>query len=223
MIIADTNEALGKQVAKKLEVNFIKTDLSKRASCKHLVDQVINDFGTVDILVNNGGYQHISPIEDFPENTWNEMLHILLTAPFLLTKYVWPSMQKQKWGRIINIASVHSEVASPNKAAYVSAKHGLIGLTRTAALEGGEFGITVNALSPSYVRTPLVENQIAEQSKTRNIPEDEVIEKIMLEPAAIKRLIEPDEVASLVILLCSEKGSAITGANWKIDCGWTAK
>ena len=223
VIIADINETLGKQVAKELEVSFIKTDLSKCESCQRLVEQVLNDFGTVDILVNNGGYQHISPIENFPENTWNEMLHILLTAPFLLTKYVWTSMQKQKWGRIINIASVHSEVASPNKAAYVSAKHGLIGLTRTAALEGGEFGITVNALSPSYVRTPLVENQIADQAKTRNIPEDEVIEKVMLEPAVIKRLVEPDEVASLVILLCSEKSSAITGANWKIDCGWTAK
>lgn len=223
VIIADLNETQGEQLAKKLDVSFIKTDLSKRDSCKSLINQVIKDFGKVDILVNNGGYQHISPIEHFPENIWDEMLHILLTAPFLLTKYVWSAMQKQHWGRIINIASVHSEVASPNKAAYVSAKHGLIGLTRTAALEGGEFGITVNALSPSYVRTPLVENQIADQAKIRNIPESEVIETVMLEPAAIKRLIEPDEVAALVLLLCSKKGSAITGANWKIDCGWTAK
>ena len=223
VVIADLNEENGIQVASELSATFIKTDLSQAESCKNLIEQTLNKFGKVDILVNNGGYQHIAPIQDFPEDTWNEMLHILLTAPFLLTKYVWPSMQKHKWGRIINIASVHSEIASPNKVAYISAKHGLIGLTRTAALEGGEYGITVNALSPAYVRTPLVENQIADQAKTRNISEEDVIEKVMLEPAAIKRLIEPDEVANLVLLLCSEKGAAITGSNWKIDCGWTAK
>jgi len=224
VIIADiVDEEIGGKVAKEIGALFISTDLSKRDSCLDLIDQITTDFGRVDVLINNGGYQHISPIEDFPEDTWDEMIHILLTAPFLLTKYVWPTMKHQKWGRIINIASVHSEVASPNKSAYISAKHGLIGLTRTAALEGGEFGITVNALSPAYVRTPLVENQIADQARTRNIREADVIEKVMLEPAAIKRLIEPEEIANLVILLCSEKGSAITGANWKIDCGWTAK
>ncbi|MEE9327476.1 MAG: 3-hydroxybutyrate dehydrogenase [Cocleimonas sp.] len=223
VVIADINEDSGKSLAEQIGATFIQVDLSSRKSCKQLVEKTIDTFGRVDVLVNNGGYQHISPLEDFPEDTWDEMLHILLTAPFLLTKYVWPYMKKQKWGRIINIASVHSEVASPNKVAYISAKHGLIGLTKTAALEGGEFGITVNALSPAYVRTPLVENQIADQAKTRNIPEDEVIEKVMLEPAAIKRLIEPQEIANLVVFLCSEQGSAVTGANWKIDCGWTAK
>jgi 3-hydroxybutyrate dehydrogenase len=223
VVIADINKDVGEKLAGKLGATFIPVDLSNRNSCQKLVEKTIDTFARVDILVNNGGYQHISPLEDFPEDVWDEMLHILLTAPFLLTKYVWPSMQKQKWGRIINIASVHSEVASPNKVAYISAKHGLIGLTKTAALEGGEFGITVNALSPAYVRTPLVENQIADQAKTRNISEDEVIKKVMLEPAAIKRLIEPEEIANLVIFLSSEQGSAVTGANWKIDCGWTAK
>lgn len=223
VVIADINKDEGISLAEQLGVTFIDVDLSKRKSCKQLVERTIEVFGRVDILVNNGGYQHIASIEAFPEDTWDEMLHILLTAPFLLTKYVWSSMKKQKWGRIVNIASVHSEVASPNKAAYISAKHGLIGLTKAAALEGGEFGITVNALSPAYVRTPLVENQIAEQAKTRNIPEDDVIQKVMLEPAVIKRLIEPEEVANLVVFLCSDKGSAVTGANWKIDCGWTAK
>jgi 3-hydroxybutyrate dehydrogenase len=223
VVIADLNDEAGTKVAAEIGATFIATDLARRESCKNLVDETNKLFGKVDILVNNGGYQHISPIEDFPEDTWDEMLHILLTAPFLLTRYVWPLMKKQRWGRIINIASVHSEIASPNKVAYISAKHGLIGLTRTAALEGGEFGITVNALSPAYVRTPLVENQIADQAKTRNISEADVIEKVMLEPAAIKRLIEPDEIASLVLYLCSEQAAAVTGANWKIDCGWTAK
>ena len=223
VVLADLNAETGQKVAEEMGAKFIATDLSKRQACKNLVDETVIRFGKVDILINNGGYQHISPIEGFPEDTWDEMLHILLTAPFLLTKYVWPYMQKQKWGRVINIASVHSEIASPNKVAYISAKHGLIGLTRTAALEGGECGITVNALSPAYVRTPLVENQIADQARTRNISADDVVQKVMLEPAAIKRLIEPDEIASLVLYLCSDQASAVTGANWKIDCGWTAK
>lgn len=223
VVLADLNEDSGNKIALELGATFIKTDLAQRESCKNLVDKTIAQFGKVDILVNNGGYQHISPLENFAEDIWDEMLHILLTAPFLLTKYVWPSMQKQKWGRVINIASVHSEIASPNKVAYISAKHGLIGLTRTAALEGGECGITVNALSPAYVRTALVENQIKDQARTRNISAEDVIEKVMLEPAAIKRLIEPDEIASLVLYLCSENALSVTGANWKIDCGWTAK
>jgi len=223
VVIADLNEDSGTELAAHLGCHFTLTNLASRESCKNLIDETLKTFGRIDVLVNNGGYQHISPIEDFPEDTWDEMIHILLTAPFLLTRYAWPTMQKQKWGRVINIASVHSEIASPYKSAYVSAKHGLIGLTRTAALEGGEYGITVNALSPAYVRTPLVENQIADQAQTRNITAEEVVQKVMLEPAAIKRLIEPNEVANLVLVMCSDKGSSITGSNWKIDCGWTAK
>ncbi len=223
VVIADLNAEVGQQVADEVDAMFVQTDLSQRVDCKNVVDKTLAHFGQVDILVNNGGYQHVSPIVDFPEDTWDEMISILLTAPFLLTRYVWPSMQQQGWGRIVNIASIHSEVASQNKGAYISAKHGLIGLTRTAALEGGEFGITVNALSPAYVKTALVENQIKDLSATLNLPEADVIEKVMLEPAAVKRLIEPSEVANLVMLLCSEKSASITGANWKIDCGWTAK
>lgn len=223
VVIADLNAETGEQVASETGAVFIKTDLSQREACKNLVDKTIERFGKVDILVNNGGYQHISPIEDFPEDKWDDIISILLTAPFLLTRYVWSSMKNSGWGRIVNIASVHSEIASPNKVAYISAKHGLIGLTRTAALEGGECGITVNALSPAYVKTAMVENQIADQARTRNISEQDVIEKVMLEPAAIKRLIEPSEVADLVVLLSSEKSVSITGANWKIDCGWTVK
>jgi len=223
VVIADLNAEAGELAAQELGATFIQTDLSKRESCKQLVDETIKLFGKVDILVNNGGYQHVSSLEDFPEDTWDNMIKVLLTAPFLLTKYVWPSMKTQQWGRIVNIASIHSEIASLHKGAYISAKHGLIGLTRTAALEGGDAGITVNALSPAYVKTALVENQIEDLSRTKNISKEDVVEKVMLEPAAIKRLIEPEEVANLVILLCSDKGATITGANWKIDCGWTAK
>jgi len=147
VVIADLNAEAGELAAQELGATFIQTDLSKRESCKQLVDETIKLFGKVDILVNNGGYQHVSSLEDFPEDTWDNMIKVLLTAPFLLTKYVWPSMKIQQWGRIVNIASIHSEIASLHKGAYISAKHGLIGLTRTAALEGGDAGITVNALS----------------------------------------------------------------------------
>jgi 3-hydroxybutyrate dehydrogenase len=147
----------------------------------------------------------------------------MLTAPFLLTRYCWPSMKKQKWGRVVNIGSIHALVASPFKAAYVSAKHGLVGLTRTAALEGGEFGITVNAICPAYVRTPLVDNQIADQAKANNLTEEEVISKIMLAPAAVKRLIEPAEVAGFVAYLCGEGAGTITGSALTMDLGWTAR
>ncbi len=173
--------------------------------------------------MNNAGFQHISPIEEFPEDVWEKMIAVMLTAPFLLTRYAWPIMKRQRWGRIVNINSVHGLIASPHKAAYVSAKHGLIGFTRTAALEGGEFGITANAICPAYVRTPLVDNQIADQARLKNISPQHVIEKIMLEPAAIKRLIEPSEVADFVAFICSPTGDVITGATLEMDLGWTAR
>ncbi|HEX5093304.1 MAG TPA: 3-hydroxybutyrate dehydrogenase, partial [Burkholderiales bacterium] len=197
--------------------------LATRAGCKALVDAALKAHGGVHVLVNNAGYQHVSPIEDFPEDQWDRMLALMLTAPFLLTRYCWPSMKQQKWGRVINIASIHALVASPFKAAYISAKHGLVGLTRTAALEGGEFGITANAICPAYVRTPLVDAQIADQAKANKMSEDEVIEKIMLAPAAVKRLLEPREVADFVAYLCSEPAGTITGAALTMDLGWTAR
>src|SRR5207249_2123821 len=177
----------------------------------------------LDILVNNARLQHVAPIQDFPEEKWDLLIGVMLTGAFLLSKYAFAHMMRQGWGRIINIASIHGLVASPFKAAYVSAKHGLLGLTKTVSLEAGPFGITANAICPAYVRTPLVENQIADQARTRGLSEEAVVEQVMLEPAAIKRLIEPPEVAELALFLASERAGAITGASYQIDLGWTAR
>lgn len=222
VVIGDISPA-GAELAERLGGHFVQGDSSRREECKRLIDESLQRFGAVHILVNNAGFQHVSPIEEFPEDAWDKMVALMLTAPFLLTRYCWPAMKRQQWGRIVNISSIHGLVASPNKAAYISAKHGLIGLTRTAALEGGAFGITVNAICPAYVRTPLVDNQVADQARTRGIPESEVIEKIMLEPAAVKRLIEPSEVADFVAYLCSPAAGAITGSALTMDLGWTAR
>ena len=223
VVLADMNEKAGAEHAKRLSGEFVFSDLSKRDGCKQLVDETLKKHGAVHVLVNNAGYQHVAPIEDFPEDQWERMLALMLTAPFLLTRYCWPAMKKQKWGRVVNIASIHALIASPFKVGYIAAKHGLLGLTRTAALEGGEHGITVNAICPAYVRTPLVDNQIADQAKANNLSEKEVVEKIMLAPAAVKRLIEPAEVAGLVAYLCGDAAGTITGSALTMDLGWTAR
>ena len=222
VVMADVNREAGTREAQKLGGLFVAADLSKRADCKALVDAALDSFGRVDILVNNAGIQHVSPVEEFPEDKWDFMISLMLTAPFLLTRYCWPSMKKNGWGRIIHINSVHGLIASPFKAAYISAKHGLSGLTKTTALEGGPFGITVNSICPSYVRTPLVDNQIADQAKVHNLSAEQVVEQIMLKNAAIKRLIEPGEIGELVLYLCAEKAACFTGSCLTMDCGWTA-
>jgi 3-hydroxybutyrate dehydrogenase len=222
IVVADRQAVAAQTVATALDGLAVTIDLAQPASCRELVAQTVSHFGRIDILINNAGYQHIAPIEEFPEDVWNDMLAVMLTAPFLLTKAVWPHMKAQHWGRIINLGSIHSVRASPFKVGYISAKHGLLGLTRTAAREGGDFGITVNAILPSYVRTPLVEGQIADQARTRNLSRDEVVEKVFLAQAAIKRLIEPDEIGSLAAYLCSDAAASITGADWPIDVGWTS-
>jgi len=223
VVLADVNEKAGAEHAKRLGGTFVAADLTQRDGCRKLVDTSLKAHGTVHVLVNNAGFQHVSPIEDFPEDQWERMISLMLTAPFLLTRYCWPAMKRQKWGRVVNIASIHALVASPFKVAYISAKHGMIGLTRTAALEGGEHGITVNAICPAYVRTPLVDSQIADQAKANRMSPDEVIEKIMLAPAAVKRLIEPREVADFVAYLCGDAAGVITGAALTMDLGWTAR
>ena len=173
-------------------------------------------------MVNNAGFQQVAPIEEFDRDTFSAILRVMLEAPFWITGHVLPHMYAQGWGRILNISSVHGLVASPYKAAYVSAKHGLQGLTKVTALEGAEHGVTANCINPGYVRTPLVENQIADQAKVRGISENEVLEEVMLERAALKRLLEPEEVAEMAAYLCSPAASAITGASMVMDGGWTA-
>ncbi|RIH87379.1 3-hydroxybutyrate dehydrogenase [Calidithermus roseus] len=201
---------------------FLKADLSDPEAVVGLARRAL-EHGPIDILVNNAGLQRIHPVDEFPEETWNMMIQVLLTAPFQLIKYTLPGMKQKRWGRIINISSLHGLVASPYKAAYISAKHGMLGLTKTVALEVAEYGITCNAICPAYVRTGIVESQIADQSRTLGIPESEVIEKVMLAPAAIKRLIEPEEVAEFALYLASDKASAITGSAQLMDLGWTAR
>jgi len=222
IVISDIQAEAGSAVAQRLNGLFVEGDLSRRTDCKALIYHAIEEFDTIHVLVNNAGFQHINPIDEFHEDIWDKMIALMLTAPFLLTRYAWPFMKKQKWGRVINIASVHAVRASPFKSAYISAKHGLLGLTRTTALEGGPHGITVHAICPAYVRTPLVEKQIAAQARTRGISEEQVVEEVMLKPAAIKRLVEPAEVAGLAAFLCRDEASAMSGSPLMIDLGWTA-
>jgi 3-hydroxybutyrate dehydrogenase len=222
LVAADVNAAAGKREADRLGALFVHADLSDRSACKALIDTAVSSCGSVDVLVNNAGIQHVCPIEDFPEDKWDFMIRLMLTAPFLLTRYAWPHMKAAGWGRVINISSVHGLRASEFKAAYISAKHGIMGLTKTTALEGGPHGITVNAICPAYVRTPLVDNQIDAQAATHGIPRDEVIGSIMLKKAAVKRMIEPNEIGAAVLYLCSDAAGCMTGTDFTIDCGWTA-
>ncbi|WGE71928.1 3-hydroxybutyrate dehydrogenase [Actinobacillus equuli subsp. haemolyticus] len=221
VLMVDVNEALLKEQAEKINASFVMADLSKREGCKEAVD-FADTLGGVDILVNVAGIQTVSPIEEFPEDKWDFMINLMLTAPFLLTRYSWPNMKKKGWGRIINLNSIHGLVASDFKSAYVSAKHGLSGLTKVAALEGGAYGITVNSICPAYVRTPLVDKQIADQAVHHGISEEDVISKIMLQKAAVKRLIEPTEIGEFVKFLCSDAAASISGTCLSVDGGWTA-
>jgi 3-hydroxybutyrate dehydrogenase len=176
-----------------------------------------------DIIVNNAGVQHVAPVEEFPEDKFRLILALMLEAPFRLVRAALPHMYEQGWGRIVNISSVHGLRASAYKSAYVAAKHGLEGLSKTIALEGGERGVTSNTICPAYVRTPLVEKQIAAQAQVHGIPEEEVVEKIMLTEPAVKRLVEPAEVADLAVLLCGPGLSFANGSSFVLDGGWTAR
>ncbi|RTH19696.1 D-beta-hydroxybutyrate dehydrogenase [Thermus scotoductus] len=219
VLVHDVRDA--SSLAEELGGEFLRANLAREEEVEALGREGAKR--GVDILVNNAGFQHIAPVEEFPLETWQRMLQVMLTAPFQLTRALLPGMKAKGFGRILNIASVHGLVASPFKSAYIAAKHGLIGLTKTVALEAGPYGVTVNAIAPAYVRTPLVEGQIADQAKTLGIPEEEVVEKVFLAQAAIRRLIEPEEVAELALFLASDKASVITGAVFPIDLGWTAR
>lgn len=222
LVMADINKDALEREAGNVGALSFATDLSQRAGCRGLVDFALEKHGRVDILVNVAGVQTVSPIDAFPEDRWDFIIALMLTAPFYLTKYVWPSMKENGWGRIINLNSIHGLVASEFKSAYVSAKHGLMGLTKTTGLEGGPLGITVNSICPAYVRTPLVDNQIADQARTHGISEEEVITNIMLVKSSIKKLLEPAAVADLAKYLCSDSASSITGTSIAMDGGWTA-
>jgi 3-hydroxybutyrate dehydrogenase len=215
VLALDQQAEAAKAVADEIGGEPVVADLSEPA----FLDELPAD---VDILVNNAGFQQVAALEEFPRATFGKILTVMLEAPFWLISHVLPHMYAQGWGRVVNISSVHGLVASPYKSAYVSAKHGLEGLSKVTALEGAEHGVTSNCVNPGYVRTPLVENQIADQAKVRGISEDEVIARVMLERAALKRLLEPEEVAEMAAYLCSPAAAAVTGASMVMDGGWTA-
>jgi 3-hydroxybutyrate dehydrogenase len=201
---------------------YSPADMTKPDQIADMVHVTEKTFGTLDILINNAGVQYVSPIEEFPIEKWNQIIAINLTSAFHTIRAAVPGMKSRKWGRIINTASAHSLVASPFKAAYVSAKHGLAGLTKTVALEVATFGITVNCISPGYVWTPLVEAQIPDTMKARGMTAEQVKQDVLLAAQPTKEFVTIDEVASLAVYLCSDAAKAITGANLSIDGGWTA-
>lgn len=228
VVLADLDAARGNAESANIQQTgaaciFIQADTAESAAVRALMDAALDAFGAIDILVNNAGLQYLSPVVDFPEDRWNLLINVMLTGTFLCSKYALPHMIARKWGRVINIASFHAKVASPFKSAYVAAKHGVLGLTKTIALEVAEHNITCNAICPAYVRTRLVERQIAAQAATHGIDPHEVVTKIMTQPAAIRRLLEPSEVAEMALYLASDHASGITGSALDIDLGWTAR
>lgn len=198
-------------------------DVSQRADTRAWVEATQARFGGLDILVNNAGLQFVSPVHEFPEDRWDQLIGVMLTGPFLMTRYALPGMLERGWGRIVNMGSIHSLVASKFKSAYNSAKFGLLGLTKTVALETAGTGVTVNCVCPAYVRTPLIEQQIPLLAKKHGLPESEVIRTIILPNCPLGRLLEPDEVAQAVLYLCSDGAAGMTGAALPLDGGWTAQ
>ena len=198
------------------------TDLSDPAAIDRMMRRCADELGGPDVLVNNAGIQHVSPVESFPPDKWDAVIAINLSAVFHTTRLAVPAMRARGWGRIINTASAHSLVASPNKSAYVAAKHGVAGFTKTVALETARDGITVNCISPGYVWTPLVEQQIPDTMKARNMTREQVMNDVLLAAQPTKRFVTLEEVAALALFLCREEAASITGANLSMDGGWTA-
>jgi 3-hydroxybutyrate dehydrogenase len=210
------------EICRELGAIHDGADLSDPAAIAAMMQRCATELGGPDVLVNNAGIQHVSPIGDFPPDKWDAIIAINLSAAFHTTRLAVPAMAAKGWGRIINTASAHSVVASPNKSAYVAAKHGVVGLTKTVALEAATSGITVNCISPGYVWTPLVEQQIPDTMTARNLTREQVMNDVLLAAQPTKRFVTPEEVAAMAVYLCREEARSITGANLSIDGGWTA-
>ena len=197
-------------------------DMSKPAEIERMMKRCADELGGPDILVNNAGIQHVAPVDEFPPANWDAIIAINLSSAFHTTRLAVPAMKQKKWGRIINTASAHSLVASPNKSAYVAAKHGIAGFTKSVALETAREGVTVNCISPGYVWTPLVENQIPDTMKARGLTREQVMNDVLLAAQPTKRFVTPEQVAALAVFLCREEAASITGTNLSMDGGWTA-
>jgi 3-hydroxybutyrate dehydrogenase len=215
IVVVDRDAEAAWAVAREVGGSAVAVDLSDLDA----IDRLDLD---IDVLVNNAGLQHVAPLHEFPVDRFSYILRLMVEAPFRLVRGALPSMYDRGWGRVVNVSSVHGLRASPFKAAYVTAKHGLEGLSKVIALEGAEHGVTSNCVNPAYVRTPLVEGQIADQARAHSLTPDEVVEQVMLAPAALKRLIEPEEVADAVAWLCSPAATSVTGSSLVMDGGWTA-
>jgi 3-hydroxybutyrate dehydrogenase len=204
-------------------VDVADADLRIPEGNRAVVDAALERFGRLNAVIANAGFQHVAPVAEFPEEKWDDLVAVLLTSPFLLAKYAWEALSASGEGRFVAVASAHGLVASPFKAGYVAAKHGLLGLVKVLALEGADRGITATAVCPAFVRTPLVEAQIAAQAEAHGLPEDRVLTEVILAPHAVKRLIEPDEVARVVEFLLGPGGRSFTGVPVTMDLGWTAR
>ena len=204
-------------------VAYTAADMADPASVRTLVAQTEKQLGAVAVLVNNAGIQHVAPVDEFPDEKWDQLLAINLSSVFHTTKAVLPGMKAAGWGRIVNVASAHGLVASPFKAPYTASKHAVVGFSKAVALEVAESGITCNAVCPGYVRTPLVEKQVADQARVHNLPEEQVIRDVILAAQPNKRFLEADELAEFVLFLCSPAGAGMTGAALAMDGGWTAR
>ena len=221
---ADEIEALRANIAREhgVVVRYDGADMTRPDTIEAMVRKAVAEFGAVDILVNNAGIQHVAPIDEFPPEKWHEIIAINLVASFHTIRHALPGMKKRKWGRVINIASAHALVASPFKSAYVAAKHGVAGLTKTVALEVAERGITVNAICPAYVLTPLVEKQIPDTARVRGITEEQVVKDVLLAAQPTKQFVTVGQVAALARYLAGDDAASITGAILSVDGGWTA-
>jgi 3-hydroxybutyrate dehydrogenase len=230
-LVTGAASGIGKAVATRLEtdgwnvhaVDVADGDLTTRDGNRAVVAGALERYGRLDAVVANAGFQHVAPVTEFPEDRWDALIALLLTSPFLLAKYAWDALAASGDGRFLVVASVHGLVASPFKAGYVAAKHGVLGLVKVLALEGAAAGISASALCPSYVRTPLVEAQIADQARMHGVSEERALEDVILAPQAVKRLLEPEDVADAAAYLLGPGGRAVSGTPFVMDLGWTAR